>query len=208
MPANCLKVLICLEQRWLLVFDNVQSWDSVSPYWPISTKAATASIIVTAQKSSDWHLNHRIQLEPFDLDVGSDFLLSQLKKTTRNADVETSRESARRITELSGGLPLWVSQASGSINLAQCSLEEYLENFRTSSALLGGNRRGLNERTYERDITSTFGDTMEELSKDAVNLLFMLALLNHCNVSEDLLLGDHKDHRLAFLHIRNKAMYV
>ena len=196
------------EKSWLLVFDNVTDWDNISPFLPTSSKASRTSIIVTTQKSSEWSLNHALQLEPFDKEIGSDLLLRQLKSPPSSKDCAADREKAREISDLVGGLPLWLGQVSGYINLARCTLAEYIAIHMASSDLLGGRNKGSNEWTYERAVETTFDITMKELSEDSTDLLFMLAFLNSDNIREDLVLQDYHTPELAFLHVSNKTRYA
>ena len=202
------RVLKMLDKKWLLVFDNVPNWNSLAPYLPTHSRASTASIIVTTQVSGEWRLDHVLPLEPFNMQVGSSLLLRQVKPSVVYRNCEADRDNAREISKLVGGLPLWISQASGYINLTGCTLAEYISSHLSSSNLLGGRNMGSNEWTYERAVETTFDITMKELSTEATDLLFVLTFLKSGNIREDLLLREHEDPSLAFLHTRNKARYT
>ena len=139
------------------------------------------------------------------MNVGSSLLLRQLKPPAGHVVSGADRDEAREISNLVGGLPLWISQASGYINLTGCTLAEYISIHLSSSNLLGVRNMGSNEWTYERAVETTFDITMKELSTEATDLLSILTFLKSGNIREDLLLRNHNDARLAFLHIRNKA---
>lgn len=187
--------LMSAEKRWLLVFDNVVDWESVSRYWP--TRSATPSaIIVTSQKATTW-TNHRLSLEPLDSQKGSEFLLSQLHMS----DIDRSdprRELAGEISEELGGSPLYLSHAQGSMALSKSSLEEFLDTIRTSSNTL--DVRSSNVWRYERAVSATHDRIMKELSQDATDFLFMLAFMSPDYISEDLFFCRTRNKDVAFLN--------
>ncbi|KAL6720760.1 hypothetical protein ACLMJK_002685 [Lecanora helva] len=158
--------------------------------------------------SDEWGMDHVLPLEPFDTDTGSKLLLRQLKSQRKGTSEAGVRDDARKICDLIGGLPLWISQASGYINLAGCTPAEYISNLSVSSDILGGLNLGPNEWAYDRAVETTFDATIGRLSREANDLLFMLAFLNHSNISEDLLLGENTASGLAFPHAMKKSRFT
>ena len=189
-PHRC-RVLTFPDLRWLIVFDDVCDWDSISPFLPLSCNAAS-SILVTSQTSGDW-CAHNLQLTGFDSNVGSEMLLDQLKGIASEEN-EADHDSARWISEFLGGSPLLINQASGFIKACACSLKEFI-----ARPIVVNRKAGANKYSYERSFQQVIDRTVENLSEDARNLLFMLAYLDHRNVREDLLLHNHHHSCLKFL---------
>lgn len=194
-------MLIFLELRWLLVFDDVCDFSSIWNYVPTSSRAAS-SMIITSQRPGEW-CNHKVKIEPLDEKIGSELLLSQLKGEAVT-NIDANRELAREISSSVGGLPLWVNQARRFIRDSRCSLEDFLTSLRADITLLEESNMGADVSWYERAFSTAFDRTLDRLSKDSVDLLFMLAFFNPTNVREDLLLGDHREKCLDFLHTKNR----
>ena len=186
--------LMSAEQRWLLVFDNVVDWVSVSRYWP--TRSVTSSaIIVTSQKAISW-TDYKVPLEPLNAQGGSEFLLSQLRLSDIDR-FDPRRKLAGEISEELGGSPLYLSHAQGSMALSKSSLEEFLDTIRTSSNTL--DVKSSNVWRYERAVSATHDRIMEELSQDATEFLFMLAFMSPDHVSEDLFFRNQQHKNIGFL---------
>ena len=98
------------------------------------------------------------------------------------------------ISDMLGGSPLFIAQASAVINACGYSLEEFL-----SRPLLGELRMGANTCYYERSLVEMLDHTTESLTESAKMFLFMIAFLDHNGIQENLLLRDGGQDHLKFL---------
>jgi hypothetical protein len=195
---NSLKV-----HSWLLVFDNVEDYESIAPYWP-SVSKTQASIIVTTQKQGSlirW-TTHKIHLTPFKPEDGTSFLMKQLDIDPNDSE----REQAEEISDLVQGLPLTLNYVSGYIRNSGCSMLEYLEMHHESSNLWEGDNESDNWM-YERTQATVFDIAFARLSEDATKLLRILAFLNPEGVPECMLISDHSEDHLQFLSKNDKHRY-
>jgi hypothetical protein len=134
-----------------------------------------------------------------DENAGSTLFLRQLHLSEDDVD-EDQRRLARAISSEVGGSPLYLSLAQGFIVLSDTTLEEYLELIRKRSGMLGN--CGSTQWNYPKAANATHDGLIKRLEPGAVDLLYMLSFMNPDNVSEDILLMDHKDDCLAFLRDR------
>ena len=157
---------------------------------------------MTTQKAGGW-ADSKLLIEPFDPVVGSSLLLNQLGMEKD----DSSKDLAEEISESVGGLPLWLNQVGGFIQLSKCSLAEYIISHHASNNLLGGENVGENWR-YEKAVSTVFDRPVKELSKNAAGLLYMLAYLNPDGIFEDMLLSQHVSDELDFLSTKNRHRYA
>ncbi|KIM98634.1 hypothetical protein OIDMADRAFT_56981 [Oidiodendron maius Zn] len=194
------------DKRWLLVFDNVETWDDIIVYWPSSTDSSS-SIIITTQKPADvlpWS-NNIVQLLPFDKPAGSSLLLTRFKG---DESTEEEKDLASEITHIVGGLPLYLNQATGFMKISQCSLAEYLAMLQKSSSIPENSTADKN-LGYDKPLNAAFDVALTKLSDNARNLLYILAFLNPEAVPESMIFSDHSDNDLAFLRFdENKFSMV
>ncbi|KAL9129619.1 MAG: hypothetical protein Q9217_001975 [Psora testacea] len=103
---------------WLLIFDNVEDFGLLQPYWP---KTSKGSLLLTSRypilaKS----INACARLvEPFDQVEGARLLLSLTTNDERDFD------HAREISERLGGLALGLAHVAGFIRETNCDIQEF-----------------------------------------------------------------------------------
>jgi hypothetical protein len=184
------------DRTWLLVFDNVESWDSISTYWP-STCTTRASIVVTTQKPADmtpWS-GHDINLEHFDVNQGAEFLLDRVKI---NKPTAIEVDEAQSIVKLVDGLPVFLAHIAGHITQSQSSMREYIQLFHESSDIWQMTDGGANWM-YERAVNAVFDVALAELSEPARRLVYTMAFLNPDGVPERLLFSGQNGDELEYL---------
>ena len=187
------KVLTILDLRWLLVFDNVHDWNTISRYWPRSSKAAS-SILITSQTPSGRRCNHRLRLTGMDSYNGSQLMLSQLEDFTVSKMGPDRKKLAEEISEKLGGSPLLIVQASCIIKTCGSSLEEYL-----ARPVLGDRMMGANEYYHEGVLSNILNHTLGKLTNGAARLLTILAFFDYRDIREDLLVRNRHKDELRFL---------
>jgi NB-ARC domain len=202
------------DRRWLLIFDNVESWEAISPYLPYPIGRTTGSVIITTQSHDLAGLpqgSRRLKLEPFDEDAGSEMLLGYLRKD-RKTDPE--KDLAREISTFVGGLPVAIAHVAGYADYSHYSLDELLETFREWRRRTGVATDEADDLpmafrkaafSYDQTLSMVWNVTLRELSRDAQDVMYILAYLNCEAVPESMLWGRmHEEPSLHFLDPREK----
>lgn len=110
------------EATWLLIFDNADDPMILADYWP----QGSGSILIT---SRDPLAKSMFTRRPSGLDLGpltQQDSLSLLQHLTTNLD-EPEDDTARKITDVLGGVPLAISQMAGIIRRQDLTLSEFYE---------------------------------------------------------------------------------
>jgi hypothetical protein len=111
-------LLTVIDVDWLLIFDNTDDADLLSPYWPASQHGA---IIITSRNpfsGRDKFANKSFILPAFDTEEGARFLRSFLDTfgALKEEDIEATKSIAHRF----GGLPRCLRQAVYFMKNKQC----------------------------------------------------------------------------------------
>jgi len=195
-----------VDQSWLLVFDNTDV--DLKDYWPPSSHG---SILITTQKQD---LAHQavsdIALEAFDEDQGSELILS-LTNSSGQAPSEQATRLSKQISNELGGLPLLLSHVSGFIGTSKCPLADLLSSLQQPS-----NFKKIWAFDSTTSTTFQYGEPMEKvwalslraLSANALETLYILAMLDPDGVAEDDLIGDWGGTSTEFLEPQKKFEYV
>lgn len=102
------------RDRWLLIYDNARSPQSLAPYWP---PAGTGDVLVTSRHRAWGGYGTILQVQPFaQLDA-----VTFLRKRSHAPD----ERSAADVAEALGCLPLALEQAAAYVEETQTSLESY-----------------------------------------------------------------------------------
>jgi tetratricopeptide (TPR) repeat protein len=104
------------RDRWLLIYDNASSPQSLAPYWP---PAGTGDVLVTSRHRAWGGYGGTAQVQPFtQLDA-----VTFLRKRSHVPD----EGSAADVAEALGCLPLALEQAAAYVEETQTSLDSYRE---------------------------------------------------------------------------------
>ena len=197
------------KSRWLLVFDNVNSWSDIQQYIPTSPDQTSGSILITARttevEAPKDTLNCRLLgLEPLTLEESRTFLLKSVHSEMQERDFDTDPEYgiAGVVAKESEGLPLALRQIAGYVQVSRCTLTDFVQLW---------NERRRHKAFPEPSATSTLvssNKTLEnvwniglrEVTIDAKELLNVLAFLDCETIQRKLLVGDHQEPSLEFLH--------
>lgn len=169
------------DERWLIVFDNVESLNDITAYWPSKT-TCNGSIIVTTQRPGFPSLKnvHEISLQSLTQEEGCTLLSEGLIE--RNP----KRDLLIQIVNDVGALPLALVVVGGYIRQSGSTLSEFAASFRYSAGLWNASA----EKTgspYNKSLVNICRLAIAELSQDAEELLYLLAFLNPDEVPERLL---------------------
>ena len=187
------KVLTLLDLRWLLVFDNIHDWNTISKYWPRSSKAAS-SILVTSQTPLGRRCNYGLRLTGLDSYNGAQLILNQLEEANDSRMGATYRKLAAEISEKLGGSPLLIVQAGCIIKTCGSSLEQLI-----ARPVLTDRMLGANEYYHEGLLSNILDRTLGKLTNGATALLSILSFFDYRDIREDILLRNRHKDDLKFL---------
>lgn len=185
--TNPFKIELCASspQRtpatWLIIFDNADDLDVLSPYKDIANCGA---VLITSRdplsKSAYSPSARDIELNPFDyIDAGR--LLQQI------AHVSDHDDEARQIGAKLGGLPIGIAQMGSLIRWKCLSFAEFLgiyESRLDETEVIESNAHSLRETA--RGTVSTIW-AIEKMSEEARYLLEIIAFLNPDRIQSSLL---------------------
>jgi tetratricopeptide (TPR) repeat protein len=176
---------------FLLILDNADDLAMVREFVP---SVFGGHILLTTRAQSMGRQAKRIEVETMDRDVGALFLLRRVGLVEENASLDTASANdvavAHSITEELGGLPLALDQAGAFIEESQCSLQDYLERYRTRKAALL-QRRGEGVTDHPEPVATTWSLSFERVegkSPIAADLLRVCAFLAADSIDEEIIL--------------------
>ena len=163
--------------RWLLIFDNAEDVNHLRDYIP---RIGLGHIIITSQKRNCWiGFGYVWQIPELSSESSVDILI----ETTEQIDRVSASELAREL----GNLPLALTQASAYILKAGCSIQEYLQLFKSYQKELL--TRGMEESDYPSTVATTWQlafDKIQSISPASIDLLKLCAFLAPDNIPLDL----------------------
>lgn len=191
--------------RWLLIFDNVETWESINNYLPQDLLKTNGSVLITTQKADiikNPYVRGDRRLRHLNESAGADMLLNYLKKDAEN---DRERHLAEEVSSFVGGLPVAIAHVAGYAAYSDCTLDELLETFRqwrrragvaTDEAddLPASFRRAA--FSYDETLAMVWNVTLRDLNRDAQDLIYILAYLNAEAVPESMIWSYHDDHHL------------
>ncbi|KAJ3534578.1 hypothetical protein NM208_g7479 [Fusarium decemcellulare] len=198
--VHLVKDWMIQNDRWLLIFDNADDADvDLSLFWPPSSHG---SIIITTQRRSlSYWTATEIHLDTFDEDRGAQLILDFVSPSPQNQTPEMI-QTAKRISNELGGLPLLVSHIAGYVEGTKVPLSSILDHLVQPLEL---------KRIWDFDSsTSTnfqYGEPMarvwrlalDSLTVEALTTLHVLSMLGPDEVDENILFGEWEDDDISFL---------
>jgi tetratricopeptide (TPR) repeat protein len=151
------------QQRWLLVFDNANGPEEVNRYLP---RVVNGHVIITSRNPNWGEIASPLQVKVLEPAEGAEFLLNR----TRQKD----EESARKLSEALGGLPLALAQAGAYIEANGVTIAHYLELFQSRREELWAGERG--PLGYERTVSATLSLAVKQVEAEAPTSLDLLRL--------------------------------
>ncbi|MFG6194843.1 FxSxx-COOH system tetratricopeptide repeat protein [Nonomuraea sp. JJY05] len=173
-----------LYERWLLIYDNVESANAVQHYLP----SGGGHVIITTR---DRHWRRAMDLD--GIEVG-EFLpdetvkffhrrVTALADPGRSGSVEAEADAKELANQL-GNLPLAAEHAAAYLNETGTSISEYLELFRDNAhALLASSV----DIKYPQTVATTWSVSRSKISPEADALFKLLASLSAEPIAEELL---------------------
>ena len=170
------------NSNWLLIFDNAKEPKDIEQYFP---REGTGHIIITSRNPNWRSVAGVLPIEVFKRSESVDFLI--------NRTDQDSRESADKLADALGDLPLALEQAGAYIEETAVSLADYLKLFKE-------NRQKILERgkptAYPDTIATTWNISFQAIKDDfpeAVDLLRLFAFLAPDSIPRSLLVEGAPD---------------
>ncbi|OQV00974.1 NB-ARC domain-containing protein [Cladophialophora immunda] len=183
------------DRKWLLVFDNVEDMESLTPYRP---RLGHGSLLLTSQNAGlRSQTTHNIPLKPFGEEEGASFLLKQLN----GEHPPTENDDAISLCKELGGLPLAIAHVAGYMAESDVSVKDTLDMFtqRRESAEIF-NTKPDTTFVYSKALDFVWDVALRELVDDTLRLMHVLSMLNPEGVPEEMQRGDHLEQGLSFLN--------
>ncbi len=184
------KKWLATHQKWLLILDNVEDATLVRDMVP--TKRS-GYLLLTTRAQALGPLAQQIEIETMGLTEGTLFLLRRAKLLEPSAFLDgVSPEqlaTAETIVIEMDFLPLALDQAGAYIDEVGCSLQAYLERYRTHRAKLL-QRRGHVPGDHPESVVTTWSlnfHQVEQANPAAAELLRLCAYLSPDAIPEELI---------------------
>lgn len=172
------------EATWLLVFDNADDPMILADYWP----QGSGSILITSRDP----LAKRIFTgRTSGLDLGpltQQDSLSLLNHLTAGSSESENENTAQKISEALGGVPLAISQMAGIVRRQDLTLSEFFELYtdHEEQANLYETKFDTNLVAYPHSMSTVWA--FEKLKPYARQLLELISFLDPDFIGEDLLM--------------------
>jgi hypothetical protein len=172
------------EATWLLIFDNADDPMILADYWP----QGSGSILVT---SRDPLAKSMFTRRPSGLDLGPLTQQDSISLFNHLTTIfnEPEDDTARKISDALGGVPLAISQMAGIIRRQDLTLSEFFELYtdHEEHANLYETKYDTNLVTYRHSLSTVWA--FEKLKPQARQLLELISFLDPDVIGEDLLMG-------------------
>ena len=117
---------VCLECRWLIVYDNVESLDLLLKYWPAASRGQ--ALITTRNHSFAFEpADGGLEIKTWDAETGSRFLLHLLSTDISVQLTDDEAKSAHELSQKLSGHALAISHMAGLIHRRAWSIAEFVE---------------------------------------------------------------------------------
>jgi hypothetical protein len=205
------------KERWLLVFDNVETWLEIIQYLPAPEAEPNGSILITTRavdlgQASAPSNFVKFELKSMALEDSRRLLLLSMDPGTRPDQLSRHPEYALagEVAKRAERLPLSLALIAGYIQYSRCTLSEFIEIWNERLK----NTRGIMKPLDPLASTSTdlalqtvWNIGLRELSGDAKDLINIMAFLDNETIQKSLLVASHEEPCLEFLHSSETFRY-
>ncbi len=172
------------EQRWLLIFDNVEDIPGLHEYLP---QRGNGSILLTTRTHAPGSLAASIEVEKMGWMEGTELLLRRAQRFDRVSDEE--RNEAGNIVIALDHFPLALDQAGAYIEETGCGLVDYLQVYKDHRKELLA-QRGNQAANYPDSVATTWSLSFRKIAQAnpaAAELLQLCAFLAPDSIPEELI---------------------
>ncbi|KAH7028080.1 uncharacterized protein B0I36DRAFT_146973 [Microdochium trichocladiopsis] len=198
------------DRRWLIVFDNVSSWKSIARYVPRNLMRTQGSVLITTRTAlfplvHRYQNQHAIELQPWPPEHGRQFLMTSIHPKLKKHDVHAHEDFpyAEQVLKVVGGLPLAISMIVGYVKVSRTTLADFLEMWEEKEQQ--NRRKKRNVDIGETDIDSTIDSLwtigIREVRMNSRRLLDIMSFLDPERIQKALLVGDHQEDYLEWIHV-------
>jgi hypothetical protein len=192
------------EEKWLLIFDNVEKWTDIEEYIPVNMARTQGSILITTRiaelEPTPMPTNcFRINLKEMTVEENQSLLIQSLQPSLKHEKVRYHPEwkTAGEIARLAG-LPLAISHIVGYVKTSGCTLAEFLELWNEWRKNTLSSRPS--DASSNAALETVWNIGLNDLGSDALKLLKILAFVDSDGIQKELLMNDHTLSGLAFLN--------
>lgn len=182
-----------LDKQWLLIYDNVDCWNTVLSFWPQGS--SSGAIIIT---SRDFSLARHPasageELSTLTSSESSELFKSFLRSYDDNDEVEV--QACNELLTYLDGLPLAIQQIASLIDSQGYSIATFLRLYKENRGVIH-KERGVNSYAfYAHSIHSVWRFAFQNiaLEKQTIFLLGVISLLAPDGIPKELLRGMDAD---------------
>ncbi|RPB19149.1 hypothetical protein L211DRAFT_814727 [Terfezia boudieri ATCC MYA-4762] len=173
--------------NWLLVFDNLDDPDlvDIEEYIPACNHG---TVIITSRRRDLQQGRRGFEVQLMNPIEAIQLLLKACAMPKFEDLIPSEQTTSSTIAEELGYLPLALDQAGAYIHMAQYSLGQYLEDYRTNASYLLS--KGWKGGKQDRSVFATWEisfNTIQQKSPKAAKLLSICGFFNNEAISEELL---------------------
>lgn len=204
------------NERWLLVFDNMDIGPDIQEYLPTRLHDTCGSILITSRSSDcieSGVMPHcqPLELKAWTLEESRSFLLNSMQGYSQTKDLTQHPEYniAGVISKEAEGLPLALSHIAGYVQVSECTLTDFVQlwNERRRHTKSSSSTPESSMLSTDKTLEAVWNIGLREVTIDARELLNILAFLDSDNIQRKLLVGEHEEPSLDFLHSDQSFRY-
>ena len=173
---RAIKTWLSDNHYWLLIFDNLESYDTIKPYLP---QKINGRIIITSRNTRIGY-GETLELEVFDLDESVNFLRRRLSE---NDEIQMEKYEfddfdvqAPILAERLGYLPLALEQAAAYIREVKLTIADYIKKLDRNGLDVFRDDKSTAE-FYTKAVHTTWAISFKNLEKSAQYLMNLCAYM-------------------------------
>lgn len=199
------QLVLLLEQKlkqhpnWFLIYDNVETFRSIQPYFPCNSKAwGNGRVIITTKDiniKNNSHIKNSniIEIEELSTDEKYQLFLSIVERGSENKELFSDKIALEKFLEEIPSFPLDVSVAAYYLKDTGMQYDKYLEKIAAPNIEFTALQENILENTNDYSKTRYSIITLSIKQIIAVNpdfkeLLFFVSLLNSQKIPKELLM--------------------
>ena len=163
--VNAAREHLNQNPHWLLVFDNVESADTIYPYRP---QHQQGHVIITTRNQSLQGVGKSIPIDTWTAEEAQQFVKTRLDNASEN-DINA-------LSELLGNLPLGMEQAVAYIAASELSIPDYIELFNQNQQKYLS-KSSIPKEAYNETVATTWTLAIQKIQDSMPGAI---ALLNMC----------------------------
>lgn len=187
---QAVKIWLQTHHNWLLILDNADDLDQISPFLPLPP--FSGHILITTRAHDMQSLAQRLDVETLPPQQGALFLLRRANLLLPEASLEQATPDEQRLalqlTHELGGLPLALDQAGAYLEATGMSLQQYQQLYRHRSRDILNQRRS-RLADHPEPVATTWSlafQRVQERSAAAADLLRLCTFLAPDAIPEEL----------------------